>query len=151
MENLSKMPFRLICALGAIFLAGCVDPLGPEDPFVAPVTDVTTITETVETLEPNAIITDSNLEIRVFNIAGERVSCEGVAPMQCLVVNGEYFYDDIIGYAHVKGRPARICVQEIPRPGEVPADAGTVIYQRVVCGGLLQAYAQTAERTTVLT
>jgi len=113
MENLSNMPFRLICALGAPFLAGCIEPLGP-----------------------NAIITDSNLEIRVFNIASERVSCEGVAPMQCLVVNGEYFYDDIIGYAHVEGRLARICVQEIPRPGEVPADAGTVIYQRVVCGGL---------------
>lgn len=97
--------------------------------FGGPVTDL-------KTLEPNAIVTDSNLEIHVFNIAGERVSCEGVAQMRCLVVNGEYFYDVIIGYTHVEGRPARICVQEIPGPSEVPADAGTFIYQRVVCGGL---------------
>lgn len=64
-----------------------------------------------------------------FDIAAETVACEGVAPMRCLVVNGDYFYNSIEGYEHVEGRAARIYVErrELPRYEQL-ADAGRYSY-----------------------
>ena len=63
-------------------------------------------------------------EVILFDIEADTVACEGVAPMRCLVVNGEYFYDVIDGYRHVEGQPARIYVERSERSEPVPADAG---------------------------
>lgn len=70
---------------------------------------------------------------QVFNIAAKTVPCEGVAPMQCLVVNGEFFYDPIDGYEHVEGQAAQICVLRTERPKPIPADLGQFQYRRVAC------------------
>ena len=67
----------------------------------------------------------------LFDIEANPVPCEGLVPMRCLVVNGEYFYDVIDGYRHVEGRPARIYVERSKRPEPVPADVGDFVYRRV--------------------
>lgn len=71
----------------------------------------------------------------VFEIGAHTVPCEGVAPMRCLIVNGECFYETIIGYQHVEGQSARICVWQVKRPEPVPADLGAFEYRRSVCDG----------------
>ena len=70
-------------------------------------------------------------EVILFDIEAHTVPCQGVAPMRCLVVNGEYFYDVIDGYQHIEGQPARIYVERSERPEPVPADAGAFVYRRV--------------------
>ncbi|SLN24169.1 hypothetical protein PSA7680_00996 [Pseudoruegeria aquimaris] len=70
-------------------------------------------------------------EFLTFDIAAETQPCTGVAPMRCLIVNGEYFYDPIAGYTHVEGRPATITVLRTPAPIPVPADASAYTYTRV--------------------
>lgn len=67
----------------------------------------------------------------LFDIEANTVPCEGLVPMRCLVVNGEYFYDVIDGYRHVEGRPARIYVERSKRPEPVPTDVGDFVYRRV--------------------
>lgn len=74
--------------------------------------------------------TDHSVVI-LFVIEANTVPCQGLVPMRCLVVNGEYFYDVIDGYRHVEGRPARIYVERSKRPEPVPADAGDFVYRRV--------------------
>jgi hypothetical protein len=76
---------------------------------------------------------DTGAPAEVFDIAADRADCVGVAPMKCLVVNGEYFYDGIEGYTHVDGQAARICVAKTPRPEPLPMDAGAFTYKRVDC------------------
>lgn len=75
--------------------------------------------------------TDHSAVILLFVIEANTVPCEGLVPMRCLVVNGEYFYDVIDGYQHVEGRPARIYVERRKRPEPVPADVGDFVYRRV--------------------
>ena len=70
-------------------------------------------------------------DIVLFEIGAHTVPCEGVAPMRCLIVNGEYFHDEIDGYRHIEGQPARIRVRRIERSGQIPADAGRFYYKRV--------------------
>ncbi len=72
-------------------------------------------------------------DIEVFNIAANTAECVGVAPMRCLVVNGDLFYDDIEGYDHVEGESARICVFRTSRPEPIPADASAFEYTRTSC------------------
>ena len=67
----------------------------------------------------------------LFDIDAHTVPCEAVAPMRCLVVNGEYFYDVIDGYRHIEGQPARIYVERTERPEPVPADVGAFLYRRI--------------------
>lgn len=81
--------------------------------------------------EEETISTDN---VEKFSIAANKVACEGVAPMQCLVVNGKYFYDYIKGYEHIEGQSAEICVNVIKRPEPIPADVGIYEYHRVDCG-----------------
>ena len=70
-------------------------------------------------------------EVILFDIEAHTVPCQGVAPMRCLVVNGEYFYDLIDGYRHIEGQPARIYVERTERPEPLPADAGGFLYRRI--------------------
>lgn len=70
-------------------------------------------------------------EVILFDIEAHTVPCQGVAPMRCLVVNGEYFYDRIDGYRHIEGQPARIYVERTERPEPLPADAGGFLYRRI--------------------
>lgn len=72
-------------------------------------------------------------EILTFDIAANTAACVGVAPMRCLVVNGDLFYDAIQGYEHLQGQGSQICVIRTTRPEPVPADIGRFSYHRVDC------------------
>lgn len=69
----------------------------------------------------------------VFEIDANTAHCVGVAPMRCLVVNGEYFYESIAGYRHTEGTATKICVLRSKRTEPVPADLGAFSYTRVPC------------------
>ncbi|MEH6444275.1 MAG: DUF4377 domain-containing protein [Oceanospirillaceae bacterium] len=72
--------------------------------------------------------------ILVFEVSPQTISCQGLqsAQLQCLIVNGEYFYDDILGFIHQPGKAATIEVErsQICDPSLInscPQDIG--IYQ----------------------
>ena len=69
-------------------------------------------------------------DILTFQIAPYTQDCVGVAPMKCLVVNNELFYDEIQGFQHQQGTEYIIKVQRTKREN-TPADAGAYIYQLV--------------------
>lgn len=66
-----------------------------------------------------------------FKIDAQKRACTGVAPQQCLVVNGELFYDQIEGFDFKEGFVAEISVERtlaFPN-GIVPADASKYRYK----------------------
>ncbi len=74
------------------------------------------------------IMNDEN--ILLFTIAPEKEECVGVGPMQCLIVNGEYFYDSIDGFDFEEGYHYTIKVQRDERVNP-PADASMYTYTLV--------------------
>ena len=67
-------------------------------------------------------------------VAPERVECVGVAPMQCLVVDGEWFYDEIEGFEHEEGYEYRLKIEQYdawPDREEPPQDAGRYGYRLI--------------------
>ena len=67
-------------------------------------------------------------------VGPELVECVGVAPMQCLVVDGEYFYDSIEGFKYEEGYVYRIRMERYDAwPGleEPPQDASAYGYRLV--------------------
>ncbi len=72
-------------------------------------------------------------DVLQFDIAAHTVDCVGVTVMKCLVVNGEWFYDDIEGYSHQEGTAQSICVRRTKRPEPIPQDVGIYVYQKVNC------------------
>lgn len=67
-------------------------------------------------------------------VGPERVECVGVAPMQCLVVDGEYFYDSIEGFEYEEGYIYRIRMERYdawPDLEEPPQDASAYGYRLV--------------------
>ena len=77
--------------------------------------------------------TGADGDIETFHIAANTASCQGVAPMRCLIVNGQLFYDPIDGYEHVEDQSAKICTIASPRSEPLPADVGSHEYRRVRC------------------
>lgn len=76
----------------------------------------------------------SNAEEKLeFDIAAGTEPCVGVAPMRCLVINGDFFYENIVGYQHIEGQAAKICVLRTKRPEPIPADLGAFVFTRVPC------------------
>lgn len=70
----------------------------------------------------------------LFEIGPKKVDCMGVGPMQCLVVNGGYFYDGIEGYEHTPGQSVIIEVEreQYCDPdifNDCPQDAGIYRYR----------------------
>ena len=63
----------------------------------------------------------------------ERVDCVGSAPMMCMVVDGDLFYDDIEGFEHEAGYRYRIRMERYDRwQGQVPpADASKYGYRLI--------------------
>jgi len=88
------------------------------------------------TLDPVMPTTEVSHELitgeETFTIGAERVDCVGVAPQKCLIVNGEYFYDDIKGFEYEEGYEYILTVnKEKAFDGEVPADASIYKYTLV--------------------
>jgi heat shock protein HslJ/membrane-bound inhibitor of C-type lysozyme len=69
-------------------------------------------------------------DLLTFNVSPEKVACVGVAPMECLVVNGEYFYDNITGFEFEQGYEYTLLVDRTEREN-VPADASIYEYTLV--------------------
>ena len=72
-------------------------------------------------------------EVLEFSVGPERVACVGAAPMECLVVDGELFYEEIEGFEFESGYRYRVEVERYERwPGrEPPQDAGRYGYRLV--------------------
>ncbi len=69
-------------------------------------------------------------ELLTFSIAPYKKECVGVAPMHCLVVNGELFYDTIEDFIFEEGTAYELTVARIEKEN-VPADASAYTYRRV--------------------
>lgn len=57
-------------------------------------------------------------------VAAERRPCVGVGPQECLVVNGENFFDEIEGFEHQPGQSCRIRVRKT-KIANPPADGSS--------------------------
>ena len=78
--------------------------------------------------------------IQEVTVGPELVECVGSHPQQCLVVDGELFYDPIDGFRHQTGYRYRLRIERYDRfPGqtEIPQDTGRHGYR------LLEILAQT--------
>ena len=69
-------------------------------------------------------------DILTFNIEPYKKDCVGVAPMECFVINGEFFYNLIEGFNFKEGIEYQITVARTERKN-VPADASRYIYRLV--------------------
>ncbi len=72
--------------------------------------------------------------IETVIVGPEKVDCVGVGPMSCLVVNGEYFYDQIDEFEHQSGYEYELQVEKslvfgTTSPDMIPADAGIFTYK----------------------
>lgn len=65
------------------------------------------------------------------SVGPERVYCEGSAPMMCMMVDGELFYDAIEGFEHEAGYRYRLRMERYDRwQGQAPpADASKYGYR----------------------
>ena len=72
-------------------------------------------------------------EVLEVVVGAERVGCVGVAPMECLVVDGELFYGEIEGFDYREGYRYRILMERYDPwgGGEPPQDAGRYGYRLV--------------------
>lgn len=87
----------------------------------------------VEDIAPSGKGTTTTL---YFEVAANTQTCTGMIEQQCLVVNGQYFYDTIDGYTHTEGTPrilkverTQYCDPEIIN--DCPQDVGIYRYKLV--------------------
>jgi len=84
-----------------------------------------------ESVVENATLMNASADtILTFTIEPELVECVGVGPMECMVVNGEYFYDSIDGFVFEPGFWYILEVARTEREN-VPADASAYQYSLV--------------------
>lgn len=82
-----------------------------------------------EPVYEGATLVEDN-QLLTFVIGPQKVDCVGEAPMECLVVNGEYFYDPIEGFEFEEGYDYELLVKRSERE-HVPADASAYTYRLV--------------------
>lgn len=71
-------------------------------------------------------------QILVVSVGPMRVECSGPFPRMCLVVDGEYFYDEIDGFTHEPGYQYRLRIERYdawPGQEEPPQDASRYGYR----------------------
>ena len=81
---------------------------------------------------------DADGAVREVTVGPEREACHGPFPQQCLVVDGELFYDAIEGFEHEAGYRYRLRIEQYDRfPGEteIPQDTGRYGYRLVAVLG----------------
>lgn len=67
-------------------------------------------------------------------VGPELVDCVGAAPMRCLMVDGELFYEPIEGFEHEKGYEYRLKMEQYdawPGQEEPPQDASRYGYRLI--------------------
>ncbi len=87
---------------------------------------------TIELVDETTYVipTIQEADLFTFTIEPYKQDCVGVAPMRCLVVNGELFYDSIQGFEFEEGTEYEVLVARTEREN-VPADASKYQYRRV--------------------
>ena len=73
-------------------------------------------------------------EILEVTVGPQLKECVGVAPMQCMVVDGEFFYESIEGFAHEEGFVHRLKIERFdawPEQEEPPQDASRYGYRLI--------------------
>jgi hypothetical protein len=70
------------------------------------------------------------VDLETFVVGPELIDCTGVGPQQCMVVNGNFFYDQIEGFTFEDGFEYELVVSktEILNP---PADGSSVAYELI--------------------
>ena len=116
---LSPQNFALALAMAAIILVAalaCAASSAPDTPPAVPAT---------RPAAPDGTIQE-------VTVGPELVECVGSHPQQCLVVDGELFYDPIDGFRHQTGYRYRLRIERYDRfPGqtEIPQDTGRYGYR----------------------
>lgn len=77
-------------------------------------------------IDPNAV--PENILIAV---GPEYVSCTGVVEMECMMVDGRLFYDQIVGFEYEPGFMYQLEVKQIFRKEPIPADLGSWYYELI--------------------
>lgn len=72
----------------------------------------------------------TNDVIEEFSIGSELKDCVGVGPQKCMVVNDNFFYDDIEGFTYEEGNSYELRVKKVEKDN-VPADANKYAYSLV--------------------
>ncbi|MEK6846721.1 MAG: DUF4377 domain-containing protein [Nanoarchaeota archaeon] len=69
----------------------------------------------------------------IMGVGSNKVNCQTLVPTQCLVVNGQYFYDNIEGFNYEEGYNYLIKVKRIQiyTPETAPADASLYKYELI--------------------
>ena len=75
----------------------------------------------------------STTEVLEVEVAPELVDCVGVAPMKCMVVDGEFFYGSIDGFDYEEGYVYKLRIEQYEAyPGrEPPQDASKYGYRLI--------------------
>ena len=76
--------------------------------------------------------------VREVTVGPELEACDGPFPQQCLVVDGELFYDAIEGFEHEAGYRYRLRIEQYDRfsgQTEIPQDTGRYGYRLVAVLG----------------
>ncbi|MXZ42599.1 MAG: DUF4377 domain-containing protein [Caldilineaceae bacterium SB0666_bin_21] len=95
-------------------------------------TMVTMLAAACISMEPGSSPVES--VVLEVTVGPERVECVGVASMQCLVVDGEYFYNSIEDFEYEEGYVYRIRMERYdawPDLEEPPQDASAYGYRLV--------------------
>ncbi len=113
--------------------------VGPEpenDPVTVEVTEATAEPETRggEVMEATAEPETRGGEVMEVTVGPELEECVGVAPMQCMVVDGGLFYEPIEGFDHEEGYTYRLRIERYdawPDVEEPPQDASLYGYRLI--------------------
>jgi hypothetical protein len=80
--------------------------------------------------EPGDEASATSTEMLTFEVAPEKQECTGVGPRECLVVNGELFYEEIEGFDFEPGFSYILEVERTERQN-VPADRSSYNYRLI--------------------
>ena len=72
--------------------------------------------------------------VMVATVGPELLDCVGAAPMKCLEVDGEFFYDEIEGFDYEEGYTYRLRIERydaFPGQAEPPQDASRYGYRLI--------------------
>ena len=123
----------IAAALGVMLVGACGGPASPATPMP---TD--TPAPAATKLPASAGDGDADGAVREVTVGPELEACDGPFPQQCLVVDGELFYDPIDGFKHEAGYRYRLRIEQYDRfPGrtEIPQDTGRYGYRLVAVLG----------------
>ncbi len=83
--------------------------------------------------EPNLNELPLNKVVLTVKVEPEMADCVGVGPMKCLVVDGEYFYENIEGFNFEAGNAYIIEIErsQAYTDKKVPADVGAYRYKLI--------------------